>query len=62
MGYENRSLTRRPSDDPRGGATIADLLREVAAMRRQLDEFFGVYLNARFPYGKPSDRWARRRG
>ena len=30
-------------------------------MRRLLDEFFGSFLNAKFPYGKPTDRWPRRR-
>lgn len=34
--------------------------RELAALRRLFDEFAGVYINARFPYGKPTDRWARR--
>jgi hypothetical protein len=29
-------------------------------MRRLFDEFAGAYLNARFPFGKPTDKWARR--
>lgn len=34
--------------------------RDLAGLRKILDDFAGAYLNARFPYGKPSDRWARR--
>lgn len=37
-----------------------EMLREIRALRRLFDEFAGVLLNARFPYGKPSDRWSRR--
>ena len=32
----------------------------LARLERRLDEFADVYLNARFPYGKPTDRWRRR--
>lgn len=39
-------------------------LRKIAAslerLERRFDEFARVYLNARFPYGKPEDRWRRR--
>jgi hypothetical protein len=44
-----------------------ELLTEVRAIRSQqekltrlLSEFAGSFLNARFPYGKPADRWPRR--
>jgi hypothetical protein len=33
---------------------------ELAALRRLFDHFAGTFLNAKFPYGKPTDRWARR--
>ena len=28
---------------------------------RRRDEYRAAYLDARFPYGKPTDRWSRRR-
>lgn len=36
------------------------ILAELRALRRMFDEFAGTFLNARFPYGKGIDRWARR--
>jgi hypothetical protein len=39
---------------------IADILERI---ERQQDEYFAVDLSARYPFGKPTDRWARpRRG
>lgn len=32
--------------------------KELRALRRILDEFAGAYLNAKFPFGRPNDRWA----
>jgi len=34
--------------------------RELVALRKVLDEFANVFLNARF-YGTGTDRWSRRR-
>ena len=34
--------------------------RELAILRRLFDEFAGAFLNARFPFGKPADRWGQR--
>jgi hypothetical protein len=39
---------------------IRALRHEHAELRRLLDHFFGVFLNAKFPYGRPVDRWWRR--
>jgi hypothetical protein len=39
---------------------IRALRQELRATRRLFDEFAKVYLNARFPYGKPTDRWRPR--
>jgi hypothetical protein len=36
------------------------LIRAIERLDRRLDQFFGVFLNARFLCGKPTDRWARR--
>ena len=33
---------------------------ELAALRKLVDTFAGILLNAKFPYGKPTDRWGRR--
>jgi hypothetical protein len=48
-----------------GDRTIdAERLERVAAAVERLEaafeEFARTYLNSRFPYGKASDRWARR--
>jgi hypothetical protein len=48
--------------------TLLDaILAELRAIRQQqardaelLNEFRSVYLRSRFPFGKPSDRWAGR--
>jgi hypothetical protein len=37
--------------------------RRLDQIERHVDEFAGAYLNAKFPYGRGTDRWAgRRRG
>jgi hypothetical protein len=33
---------------------------ELTALRRLFDQFAGAFLNAKFQYGKPTDRWAPR--
>ena len=43
-------------------AELKAIRREQSAIRRLLDEFCGAYLNAKFPFGVPVDRWRRRRG
>jgi hypothetical protein len=58
-----------PPPDSARAAALRELARIAAAVERierrlecqdrRLDEFFRVYLNARFPYGKPTDRWGR---
>lgn len=39
---------------------IERLIAAIERFERKCDEFFGSYLNAKFPYGKPVDRWSRR--
>ena len=41
-------------------AILARLERRLARLERLLDEGIGAYLNAKFPYGKPTDRWRSR--
>jgi hypothetical protein len=55
----NITLHRQPADDQ----TLEEmrLIRaELAALRELFVEFGKVYLAARFPYGRPTDRWAPR--
>ena len=58
--------TQQPSPpDGRSGdreqlEELRAIRRELAALRRLVDEFAASYLNARFPHGKPADRWSRR--
>ena len=40
-------------------ALLAELRADRLERRRWLDEFAAVYLKARFPFGKPVDRWRR---
>lgn len=49
-----------PSNPPISGADLARLERRLAKLERLLDEGIGVFLNSKFPYGRPTDRWARR--
>ena len=39
---------------------LREILDEQRALRRLVDDFAKAHLNARFPYGVPTDRWARR--
>jgi len=32
---------------------------DVESLRQLFDQFAGVFLNAKFPYGKATDRWGR---
>jgi hypothetical protein len=43
----------------RSDERVERLITAVERMERRLNEFFGAYLNAKFPYGKPTDRWRR---
>lgn len=47
--------------EPERRAAADDVLAEIKALRRDFNEFARAYLNARFPYGKPTDRWSRAR-
>lgn len=44
-------------------SAVVELLTKILArlerIDRRLDEAAGAHLNARFPYGKPVDRWKR---
>jgi hypothetical protein len=50
----------RPPTDPDLTAAMRRLEQRLARVERLVDEGIGAFLNARFPYGKPVDRWRRR--
>ena len=55
----NPTLKHQPADDQPD--THNDLvLRELRALREMFNEFASALLNAKFPYGKPTDRWRKR--
>jgi hypothetical protein len=58
MGTTN---LQRPHTDDKALEEMRAIRVELAALRRLFDEFAGVFLNAKFPYGKGTDRWARPR-
>lgn len=35
------------------------IMRALERPERRFDEFAGAYLNAKFPHGRPVDRWRR---
>ena len=41
-------------------ATLQDVCDAINRLDAKFDEFARVFLNAKFPYGKPTDRWAGR--
>jgi hypothetical protein len=53
----------RPPEQPTPTDAKLDELRairrELTALRKLFDHFAGVFLNAKFQYGKPIDRWTR---
>lgn len=71
-----RNIPEKPPRRPAALCTcdVARVRRAIHRMSRQLDalrldlgelrslihEASGVYLNAKFPYGRPTDRWSRR--
>jgi hypothetical protein len=53
----DRPAQTQPDQQP---ATLREVCDAIERLDEKLDEFFRVLLNAKFPYGKPTDRWARR--
>jgi hypothetical protein len=39
---------------------VEQLIAALRRLERRFDEFAAAYLNAKFPYGRPVDRWRRR--
>jgi hypothetical protein len=37
------------------------ILQSLRRLEDRLDEFFKTFLDAKFPHGKPTDRWGRGR-
>ena len=38
---------------------IERLIRAIERFEKRFDDFASAFLNAKFPYGKPVDRWRR---
>jgi hypothetical protein len=57
-------VDNRRNRPPDADAQLLEELRatraEISALRKLFDHFAGTFLNAKFPFGKPTDRWARR--
>lgn len=58
MGTHDKLLPDPPNDN-RALEELRAIRRELAALRKLVDTFAGVFLNAKFPFGKPTDRWRR---
>jgi hypothetical protein len=58
MGAAAMSL---PKTEPRqlDSEQIERLIRVLERIARTVDEYCGADLNARYPHGKPTDRWGR---
>ena len=54
------ALNRRVVGNESVLAEVRALRGELVAVRKLFDEFCTAYLNARFPHGRPTDRWGRR--
>jgi hypothetical protein len=54
--YHRTDRTEQQARDER----LERIIRALERLERRFDEFAGTYLNARFPFGKATDRWARR--
>ena len=52
-------LEARERAERDGPAQIERLVTAIERLERRFDEFAGAFLNAKFPYGKPTDRWPR---
>jgi hypothetical protein len=55
---ENGNCSQPP--DGNALAILARLERRLARLERLLNDGIGAYLEAKFPYGKATDRWGRR--
>lgn len=52
--------TGAPEKDDKTTAELRLIRIELMALRKLFDAFAGAFLNTRFPYGQPTDRWGRR--
>lgn len=58
-------LNDTPSQSPqyrnaKGAELLGQILAAIEALRDDFNEYARVNLEARYPYGKPTDRWRRR--
>lgn len=50
----------RPDDKPTALQVLTAILEVLRRIERSQDEYARTNLNARYPYGQPTDRWRRR--
>ena len=60
LSYDTRIAETRISDLVRGRGLPSNTERAALAAALGSDHFAGVFLNAKFPFGRPTDRWGRR--
>jgi hypothetical protein len=51
--------TKRLPQTPSPGETLTEILAVLKRLEQRLDDFAQTYLESRFPFGKPNDRWRR---
>jgi len=51
----------RPDDDDKSSSRdeLHAIRVELTKLRKTIDAFAGVFLNANYPHGRPTDRWPR---
>jgi hypothetical protein len=63
MGETTMGITKLPPPPPDGKREALEELRAirraVEALGERFDSFASVFLTAKFPFGRPIDRWRR---
>jgi len=63
MDLKVSRVEERPTQPQRSQQALdvlLDILAELRVLNGAFDDFARTHLNARFPHGKPMDRWGRR--
>ena len=58
--HNTRESLARSAANPQSISPVAQrMLEALERLERRFDEFARVYLNGKFPHGRPTDRWRR---
>ena len=60
IAHQQEHHATTPRGQPTTDEALRMLERRLARLERLLDEFCGAFLQAKFPFGRPVDRWSRR--